>query len=216
MTPWIVKVSELLRGSGPYERRFCEAMLTSVRSGDDVWDIGANVGFYTRQFSELVGNGGSVCAFEPVPDSYEAITRLELPNVRAFNVALGDFEGTLPMAISSDPKSTTHSLVNSCDEAVSRIEVRVTTGDAVLGSGLSPAPNVVKVDVEGFEEEVLSGMADVLAREECRAVFVEVHFGILDARGRRQAPAAIERMLQGLGFATNWIDGSHIKAVKPV
>jgi FkbM family methyltransferase len=215
MTPWIVKINHLFRGSGPYERRFCEALLATVRSGDHVWDVGANVGFYTRQFSKLVGDAGSVSAFEPVPASYAAITGLNLPNVHGFNLALGDSEGTLPMTISLDPQSTTHSLVNPCEDGVDHIEVRVTTGNAILSTGSSPAPNLVKVDVEGYEEEVLKGMTAVLARQECRAVFVEVHFGILDARGHRQAPAAIERMLQSLGFETNWLDASHIRATKP-
>jgi FkbM family methyltransferase len=216
VTPWIVKFNELFRGSGPYERRFCESLLAAVRPGDHVWDVGANVGFYARRFSELVGERGSVWAFEPVPASYEAVTGFDLPNVHALNLALGEFEGTVPMALSADPQGTTHSLVSSGDDFVSSIDVRVTTGDALVSAGTTPVPNVIKVDVEGYEEEVLSGMTGVLAREECRAVFVEVHFGILDARGRRQAPAAIERMLRDLGFTTDWLDGSHIKAVKPV
>ncbi|MFI5456879.1 MAG: FkbM family methyltransferase [Isosphaerales bacterium] len=215
MTPWIVKINRFFRGSGPYEERFSQALLAAVRSGDHVWDVGANVGFYTRQISELVGDTGSVSAFEPVRACYDAITGLNLPNVHAFNMALGDSEGTLPMTVSSDPLSTTNRLVNPSEDAVNQIDVRVTTGNAILNAGSSPAPNLVKVDVEGYEEEVLKGMTAVLARQECRAVFVEVHFGILDARGRRQAPAAIEQLLQSLGFETDWLDGSHISATKP-
>jgi FkbM family methyltransferase len=215
VTPWIVKMNRLIRGSGAYEERFSQALLAAVRSGDHVWDVGANVGFYTRQISRLVGDTGSVAAFEPVPACCDAIAKLNLPNVQTFNLALGDSEGTLPMAVSLDPLSTTNSLVNRCEGAVDRIDVRVTTGDAILSGGSSPAPNLVKVDVEGYEEEVLKGMTAVLARQECRAVFVEVHFGILDARGHRQAPSAIERLLQIAGFETNWLDGSHISATKP-
>jgi FkbM family methyltransferase len=214
MTPWLVKINHIFRGSAPYEERFCQALLAAVRSGDHVWDVGANVGFYTRQISRLVGDTGSVSAFEPVPACYAAITGLNLPNVHAFNLALGDSEGTLPMTVSSDPMSTTNSLVHSSEDAANRIDVQVTTGNALLNSGSSPAPNLVKVDVEGYEEEVLKGMTAVLARQECRAVFVEVHFGILDARGRRQAPSAIEQLLQSLGFETDWLDGSHISATK--
>jgi len=215
MTPWIVKINHFFRGSGAYEERFSQALLAAIRPGDHVWDVGANVGFYTRQISELVGDTGSVSAFEPVPACFEAITNLNLPNVHAFNLALGDSEGTLPMTVSSDPLSTTNSLVSPREDAANQIDVRVTTGNAILSSGASPAPNLVKVDVEGFEEEVLKGMTAVLEREECRAVFVEVHFGILDARGRRQAPSAIEHLLQSLEFVTDWLDGSHISATKP-
>jgi FkbM family methyltransferase len=215
ITPWIVKVDHFFRGSGPYEARFSRALLAAVRSGDHVWDVGANVGFYTRQISDLVGGAGSVSAFEPVPACFNAIAGLNLRNVHAFNLALGDSEGTLPMTISSAPLCTTNSLVKPCDDAINQIDVHVTTGNAILNAGASPAPNLVKVDVEGYEEEVLKGMTAVLARPECRAVFVEVHFGILDARGRRQAPSAIERLLRSLGFETDWLDGSHISATKP-
>lgn len=215
MTPWVVKLNHFLRGSGAYEERFSQALLAAVRAGDHVWDVGANVGFYTRQISRLVGDTGSVSAFEPVPACFDAITALNLPNVHAFNWALGDSEGTLPMTVSSDPLGPTGSLVNRSQDAVNQIDVRVTRGNAILNAGSPPAPNLVKVDVEGYEEEVLEGMTAVLERPECRAVFVEVHFGILDARGRRQAPAAIERLLQRLGFKTNWLDSSHISATKP-
>ena len=216
ITPWIVKFNRFVRGSAPYEERFSQALLAAVRSGDHVWDVGANVGFYTRQISRLVGDTGSVSAFEPVPACYDAITGLNLPNVHAYNLALGDAEGTLPMTVSSDPLSTTNSLAKPREDAVDQIDVRVTTGNAILNARSSPAPNLVKVDVEGYEEEVLKGMTAVLARQECRAVFVEVHFAILDARGHRQAPSAIERLLQSLGFKTDWLDGSHISAIKPV
>ncbi len=215
VTPWIAKLNQFVRRSGAYEERFSQALLAAVRAGDHVWDVGANVGFYTHQISELVGNMGSVSAFEPAPACYDAITGLNLPNVHAFNLALGDCEGTLAMTTSSDPLSTTSSLADPRDDSVNRIDVRVTTGDAILSAGSTPAPNVVKIDVEGYEEEVLRGMTAVLARRECRAVFVEVHFGILDARGRRQAPAAIEQLLQGLGFETDWLDGSHLSATRP-
>jgi FkbM family methyltransferase len=215
ITPWLVKVNHFIRGSSPYEDRFSRALLAAVRPGDHVWDVGANVGFYTRQISGLVGASGSVSAFEPVPACCAAITDYKIPNVRVFSLALGDCEGTLPMALSSDPLSTTHSLVKPSDVVTNTIDVRVTTGDAILSTGLSPAPNVVKVDVEGYEEEVLNGMAAVISRQECRNVFVEVHFGILDSRGRRQAPSAIEQLLRRLGFKTTWLDGSHISGSKP-
>ncbi len=214
VTPWIVKINHLLRGSGPYEWRFSQTLLAAVRPGDHVWDVGANVGFYTRQISHLVGDTGSVSAFEPVPACFDAICGLNLPNVHAFNLALGDSEGTLPMTVSADPLSTTNRMVSPSEDAIDQINVPVTTGNAILNAGSSPPPNLVKVDVEGYEEEVLRGMAAVLQRQECRAVFVEVHFGILDARGRRQAPSAIEQLLQSLGFDTDWLDGSHISATK--
>ncbi|NEQ84963.1 MAG: FkbM family methyltransferase [Moorea sp. SIO2I5] len=41
-------------------------------------------------------------------------------------------------------------------------------------------PNILKIDVEGFEIEVLKGMQTVLASSTLRAVFIEVHFKLLE------------------------------------
>jgi len=56
-------VSQLMRNRG-YEERFGSELLKWVAAGDCVWDVGANVGFYTMRFAEKVGQG-AVVAFEP-------------------------------------------------------------------------------------------------------------------------------------------------------
>jgi hypothetical protein len=75
-------------------------------------------------------------------------------------------------------------------------------------------PNVVHKDVEGFESEVLCGSAIFLDRPSLRAIGVEVHFALLDRRGRRNAPREIERMLHSVGFRCCWTDYSHLVAVR--
>ena len=74
---------------------------------------------------------------------------------------------------------------------------------------LLPRPTVVKIDVEGLEGEVIRGMHRILGG--VRALFVEIHFQILDARGMRQTPAALVKELRGLGFSRiEWPDASHL------
>jgi hypothetical protein len=77
-------------------------------------------------------------------------------------------------------------------------------------SGITP--NLLKIDVEGFEEEVLIGMKSLLAAPELRAVFVEVHFEIFESRGRSDAPLRIEKLLRRNGLIPVWVDSSHIVA----
>src|ERR1051325_8893506 len=55
------------RGRTAYEDRFQATMLRQVRSGDVVWDVGANQGIYSHKFSSLVGPSGKVIAIEPSP-----------------------------------------------------------------------------------------------------------------------------------------------------
>jgi FkbM family methyltransferase len=156
---WVGRARGLLPfGSRDYEAQFARALLGEVRPGDCVWDVGANLGLYTARFSDAVGSTGLVFAFEPAPGPFERVAQLGRHNVRALNVALGRESGELPMTVNADPLAATHSFVQSPDNQGGTVQVRVVAGDElVAGEGLR-SPNVVKVDVEGFEEEVLAGL----------------------------------------------------------
>ena len=56
-----------------YESRFDNALLSHINTGDRVWDVGANVGFYTAKFAEKVGPTGVVVAFEPVRECFDLL-----------------------------------------------------------------------------------------------------------------------------------------------
>ncbi len=74
-----------------------------VQPGDHVVDIGANLGVFSRNLARLVGSGGVVYAFEPIPQTYEFLshnlTKLNLPQVKAFPFAVSDCERTETMVI---------------------------------------------------------------------------------------------------------------------
>jgi FkbM family methyltransferase len=205
-------VLQRLRGDTDYEVRFSRALMSQVRPGDVVWDIGANVGLYALQLSEAVGASGKVFAFEPMPACFAALTQRSqgCANIQTIQAALGDRTGIAQITVDADELSTTNSLF--VRGGAQTLDVRITTGDALVQSGEVPMPAVLKVDVEGFEEEDLRGLSQTLANPTCRALFCEVHFGILDARGERHAPSRIVQMLRDRGFKTRWIDASHLGA----
>jgi hypothetical protein len=64
------------RISQGYESRFDAAMMAGLEPGMRVFDIGANVGYYTQKFAEAVGPTGEVHAFEPVPASAAKVREL--------------------------------------------------------------------------------------------------------------------------------------------
>lgn len=217
LIPLLSKIRRTLDfGSDParYEQRFGDALLGAVRPGDCVWDVGANVGYYTALLSERTGPQGTVCAFEPAPTCFRKIQERQLPNCRPFQLALGSSPSTMRLGIDLDPLGTGHSLVTGELKPSNFIEVQVVPGDQLVDEKTAPPPNVVKVDVEGFEDEVLQGLAHTFARPECRAVLCEIHFKILEHRGMRHAPAAIVKRLQQAGFRTRWLDSSHLEALR--
>jgi FkbM family methyltransferase len=196
-----------------YEEKFHNEISAQLRQGDLVWDVGANVGFYTKLFAQRAGSTGRVFAFEPVPATYEELCRQtrDYPWVKNEQIALSDIDGSSRMVVGkSDTVGHLERFVGEATTGTS-VEVPVMRGDSYWAtSGITP--NVLKIDVEGFEEEVLAGMKSLLAAPELRAVFLEVHFAILESRGRSDAPLRIEKLLRDNGLIPNWVDGSHIVA----
>lgn len=195
-----------------YEERFGNALLGAVDSGSIVWDVGANVGLYTEKF--LAKRARRVVCFEPAPDAVGTLRARFTANspssatVAIMPMALSDTEGTASMSV--EGSSPTNRLQAKTQSGGSFTEVAVRRADQLIRSGLAPMPTVLKVDVEGYELEVLSGFGDYLKSDDLRAVFVEVHFKILHERGLDDAPQRIAQLLSASGFAVRWLDLSHV------
>lgn len=208
----VTRILARLLGRKGYENSFDIAMISAVTAGSTVWDIGANIGHYTVKFAEAVGESGCVVAFEP-----SAVNRRELEeavsnfsNVEVVAKAMGSQESQQFLMQGEDELGATSRVVlkKTADTEV----IDVTTGD-IFASGRSDGyPAFIKIDVEGFELDVLRGMQQVLRSKDLVTIGVEVHFSLLSQRGQSDAPAEIEQMLGDAGFDLQWTDASHILA----
>ncbi|CAN5172890.1 hypothetical protein BH09BAC5_BH09BAC5_27870 [soil metagenome] len=153
-----------------------------------VLDVGAWKGDSARQFSELFPTA-KIFSFEPLRDCFERLQALEknIQNLKTFNFALGDKADKLKINRSGfSPSSSllkmkdTHkeAFPFSAEETIEEIEVR--TLDSVT-SGLDLSPNVLlKIDVQGFEENVLKGAFETLKKVKIIVIelsFVELYAG---------------------------------------
>jgi len=198
--------------SEAYEQKFRDLLLTNIREGDLVWDVGANVGLYTRLFVDRVGRDGKVIAFEPSPRAFAQLQSLFAtePSVILQGVALSDFDGEADFFVAERGSTVTDSLVVHSGNSAS-IRTSVRRGDSMCSLN---APAIIKIDVEGAELEVLKGMTETLRTPGLRGVFVEVHFLALAQRGMRTAPVEIQKILQQAGFDVIWTDASHIAGLR--
>lgn len=176
----------------PWTVRWIEEYL---RPGEVLYDIGANVGAYTL-VAAVAKPGLRVVSFEPGPANFASLcANVELNDVsdRVITVplALGDrprsaqldrdggVPGTAPRVVDWNPSedATVSVLVDRLDDVVPRFDL--------------PAPDHVKLDVEGAELEVLAGGERLLASGGVRSVMVELD--------QRRGPEVAERLLSA-GF----------------
>jgi len=210
----VVRLLARVRPGKEYEENFRKAMFDCIRPGDCVWDVGANIGLYSELFAAAVGPTGAVVSFDPSPDCVaEMEARRQAGTARAawriVGAALSDEDGWAWLSVADGNTAPGNHLADRQGNAT--IQVQKCRADSLVASGYPP-PSVIKIDVEGFEGEVLDGMGDLLAGRSVRAVCAEVHFGALSKRGKPAEPARLVRRLKELDFVLTWTDRSHLVA----
>lgn len=139
-----------------------------ISNGDWVIDIGANVGFYTKRFAELVGPKGRVIAFEPVPDTFVLLANnmevCGVANITLVNAALSDSSGVAGIAIPDFPETGQRNYYQAhlADAAGSNLTILTLNLD---GLQVPRSVKLVKIDAEGHELSVLKGMLQILRRD---------------------------------------------------
>jgi FkbM family methyltransferase len=141
--------ARLISRSDSYEARFNASLTSSIRPGDRVWDIGANVGHYTAIFSSLAGPSGRVYAFEPTPSNFARLKLAtgSLANVTAFQLALSDRQSTASFMQGTDDLGATSRVLAGRSgklDGTGAIDIELTTGDSLLAERLVEAPSVTR------------------------------------------------------------------------
>jgi len=200
-----------------YEEAFGRRMQAMVGATSIVWDIGANIGLYTREF--LSNGAKTVVCWEPAPAAARTLREYFGPGtayaerVIVVQAALSDAAGVARFSADGDSVTNRLALTGTSDSHT--IEVEVLRADMAVQNGTVPSPSVVKIDVEGFELDVLRGFGRLLESPLLRAVFVEVHFTRLHERAMDDAPREIDSLLTSNGFRTEWLDLSHVAGIRP-
>jgi FkbM family methyltransferase len=160
--PQNVAVDEYIYMHRNWETHIGELIAKELKAGDVFVDIGANIGYFSLLASGVVGVSGRVIAFEPIKRVAEQFSRSVakngFQNVQIRQIALGNEKAEMKLSIVPGNVGGS-SLVKDINSGVSEM-VSVST----LDSELNNIPvQVIKIDVEGFEYEVLLGAKSVLS-----------------------------------------------------
>jgi len=191
---WISGSGDKSHWLGLYELETRTCMERHVRQGDVVFDVGAHHGLYTLMASVLAGPSGRVVAFEPLPGNATVLQKHlrlnRIRNVQVMNRAASDTTG---MSRFSTGISHWEGSLN----AGGQLEVGTVALDDVVGTEI-PAPQVVKMDVEGAELRVLMGARNTLSRHRPVIIF-EAHTEALRAE--------CTKLLEGLDYEVTVLAG---------
>ncbi len=143
----------------PHERGLRKILTALLRPGDTFWDVGANLGYYSAVFSEPHFELREVHCFEPNPSLVPLLKRSlgSRDSVTVHPFALGRQAGRIGLHIPRSGGLPISGLASLRASARGRaIPVDVRTADEVIANGAAP-PDVMKIDVEGWELHVLAG-----------------------------------------------------------
>jgi FkbM family methyltransferase len=220
-----------------YERQTRAALRRLVAPGSLVLDIGANIGAHTLSLASLVGPAGRVLAFEPTDYAFRKLSRnLELnpdlaARVTAFHCFLtgADAEPVPSSIYSSWPLAREEGLHAKHLGREMRTEAaRARSVDSVLAEHPGRTVQLVKLDVDGFECDVLRGASHMLSTmrpvfvmelapyvlvergaslNEMLSFFVPNGYGFFDERTDRPLPSTAPALLEMIG------DGAGINVI---
>jgi FkbM family methyltransferase len=202
-TKWVVGAGEHGYWLGSYEMNKRLAFEREIFPGAVVYDIGANVGYFSLLAAVLAGPEGRVFAFEPLPRNLAFLRRHVALN------DLGNIVAVVPAAVSE------HSGEAAFDRGASSamghltesggIAVKVVALDEMVAAGELPPPDFMKVDVEGAEYAALKGAQDLLKKYR-PVLFLDTH--------QREAHRPTIALLQELGYDFMILDGKSLPETK--
>jgi FkbM family methyltransferase len=183
------------------ELQFLNAFL---RPGDIFVDIGANIGLYTVTAAHLVRETGHVYAFEPCSKNFKRLVdnvqANNFRNVSCYQLALSDKTQIEEMTISLDGYDASNSLAKPVlgeyfgTESVSCIK----WDDFLREHGVARCARIIKIDVEGWENYVISGAKETLSGRD--APILQVEFNERACRSAGSSCRELFQLLESLGY----------------
>lgn len=180
--------------SGKFDRSTVQVLLDHAKPNDALLDIGANIGYVSACFLAEVRGSTAVC-IDPQPGVADLLRKnMAQFGMRAqvMQIGLADRDGTLRFH------------VNTANRGASRIsddgEVEIPVRDALKVLENMERVDLIKIDVEGFEERIFRAIAGELQRLKPRAIVFE------DQTGSASSEGAIGSILCKAGYRIFGID----------
>jgi FkbM family methyltransferase len=190
-----------------HEESLLEKLFDNIHDGDQVYDVGANIGVISTLLAKHKNSVNvKIASFEPEPRNFSQLKKNIVLNglegkVVPHQMALGKEKGSIGLFIRGYEGEGRHSILAS-KGSTGTVNVEVETCSAfVEKTGL--VPDLIKIDVEGAEGHVLAGMEDLIkTHKKPRAIFLEIHNK--GDEDRMPDGGSIDDWLTNLGYELRW------------
>ena len=150
--------------TGDYEPNLKMHYKKLIKPNDVVLDVGANIGFHSLYFAELTGPLGKVISFEPILINFKAfqnnIALNNFPQIIANNIALGNENSLMDIHLEIDDQNP--GAFNLLAPGIKNHTIKCEKGDDFLNRIGINKVNFIKIDVEGYEYEVMKGLKSTI------------------------------------------------------
>lgn len=200
---WIKGAHNISVVLGTYERKQSNQFTSFCKTSKSFWDLGAHTGYYTLLY-HFHNTGGQIFAFEPSELNIQLFKKhMELnkiQNYKLFEDAVSDKEGSLSF------KKTRTSVAGKLDDA-GETKVNVVRLSKLISEGKIQIPDLVKMDIEGAEENVLRDMKEIFARTK-PVLFVSTH--------GKQVHMNCVALLKEMGYKLKPLDRPDLEASREI
>lgn len=173
-------------------------------------DVGANIGYYSALAGYLVGKEGTVISIEPEEKNFVLLQKTVQANPGAhyhlFKIAAAAEEATSEFFVSEENCGDNRLAGNERPDDAQEwktVMVPCTSVDKLIRDHHLPLPDVIKVDVQGFEAEVIKGCKELLQRKKTLVLMIE--FWPDGLRSAGTDPIAFLKEIRQLGFEIQYI-----------
>jgi FkbM family methyltransferase len=197
---------------GYWESWITLAIARTVRPGWHCLDVGANHGYYTLVMADASGPAGRVLPVEPTPRLADLLRQTldvnGFPQIQVVAKAATDSDGHTLQLVIPERRSMNARLADVVSEREEAVDVESVTIDSITRDW--PRVDLIKIDVEGAEEQVWRGMQETIARN--RDVVIALEFNV----DRYEDPRRFISEIEEAGFALQYIDTeAEVKRVAP-
>jgi FkbM family methyltransferase len=187
---------------GYWESWITVALARTLRRGWHCLDVGANHGYYTLIMADAVGHEGRVAPVEPTPRLAELLRQTldvnGFKHVTVVQEAATDGDGKTLQLVVPARRSLNARLSDVAGPTDATVDVRSVTIDALTRDW--PRVDLIKIDVEGAEEDVWEGMQQTISGNPGLVLILELNVA------RYDDPRSLLRRIERAGFSLRYID----------